>query len=76
MCHIIGICRFRKTVANCDFWPSYKSGQLHKFYCTLLQTYEHLLEIFVYAWFIYLRKTLSHSFGLNTVLICDYVTVA
>ena len=76
MCHIIGICRFRKTLTNCDFWPSYKSGQLHKFYYILLQTYEDLLEIFVYAWFIYLRKILSQSSGLNIALAYGYVTVA
>ena len=68
MCHIIGICRFRKTVADCDLWPTYKSGQLNRFYCILPQTCEDLLEICVYAWLIYLRKILSQNFGLNIVL--------
>jgi hypothetical protein len=31
--YIIGICQFRKNMANCDRWPTYKSGQLHRFYC-------------------------------------------
>ena len=26
---IIGICQFRKSVANCDTLPNYKGGQLH-----------------------------------------------
>jgi hypothetical protein len=25
--------RLRKTVARCDWWPTYKGGQLHRFYC-------------------------------------------
>ena len=32
---IIGICRFPKSVANSDRWPTYKVGQLQRFYCTL-----------------------------------------
>jgi hypothetical protein len=32
--NIVGICWFCKDVAKCDRWPTYKGGQLHKFYCT------------------------------------------
>jgi hypothetical protein len=32
---IIGICRFPKSVANSDRWPTYKDGKIQRFYCTL-----------------------------------------
>ena len=31
--NIIGIFRFHKIVDNCDRWPVYKGGDLHRFYC-------------------------------------------
>jgi hypothetical protein len=38
MCNIIRMCWFHKSVANCDKWPTYKGGQLDRFYCTCFGT--------------------------------------
>jgi hypothetical protein len=32
-CNLMGNCRFRKNVANCDRWPGYRGGQLNSFHC-------------------------------------------
>jgi hypothetical protein len=34
---IIAIFQVRKSVANCDRWPTYKGGQLHRFYCNKIR---------------------------------------
>jgi hypothetical protein len=33
MYNVIGICRLHKGVANCNRWPTYKGGELHRIYC-------------------------------------------
>lgn len=42
MYHIIEICRFYKSLANCDERSNYKGDQLHRFYCRNTKFYVNL----------------------------------
>jgi hypothetical protein len=37
--NVIGVCRCRKSLANCERWPTYEGGQLHKCYCIRIHEY-------------------------------------
>ena len=42
--NITGICRLRKSVTNCDRWPTQKGGQLHRFYCVQTSVINRLTQ--------------------------------
>jgi hypothetical protein len=49
MCNTIGTCRYRKSVASCDRWSTYKGGQINPLSCIWFSVVSNLVLIIAHS---------------------------